>query len=370
MKVFTESKNTKFLLLLIATMVSGLSYGAIFTATTSGSYSSSTTWAGGAAPSATVTLDQIIIPAGLTVSLDNPVTLNGALAQLTVNGNVTTANNSSLTLGLGTLAGSGSIIVSTVNINPGAIFSFTGSVTATTINVATAVSSSADIMVDQTLNLTSGALTLAAGGSLDVANNATIVISGGSVSTAGGTIGLTGNYNVSYINSSAIAGAELTGSGLKNVTVNVTAANTVTLAADLTIGGTLALTTGTLTLGGNDLSINGEVAASGTGTIASTAVSNISINTTGGTTGTLNFTGLTPGVNNFTINIGAGNQTRIAGTLNIAGTLQLNSGTLNFNNTDLTISGGLSGAGLLSGDMTSDLTVSTVGGLATALNFS
>jgi hypothetical protein len=355
--------------MLLSLLITGISYGAIFTASTSGNYSSPATWTGGMAPPSTVVLDQVIIPAGIVVNMDNNLTLNGAIAQLTVTGTLNTANTSSLTLTLGTLAGAGTIQANAVNINTGSTFSFTGSLTATTLNVGTAVSSTADIMITQTLNLTSGALAVAVGGSLDLGANGTIVLSGGTLNTAGGTVGLTNNYNVSYINVSTIAGAELSGSGLQNVTVNINAANTVTLTADLTVGGTLALTSGVLTLAGNDLTINGDIAASGTGTVSAAPTSNISINTSGGTSGTLTFSGAGAAVNNFTVNTGAGNQTHIGGTLIITGTLQLNSGILAFDNASLTISGNVSGAGSFSGNTASNLTVNTVGGLASALNF-
>lgn len=354
--------------MLLAFVVAGTSYGAIYTAVASGNYSSTSTWQAGMAPPPTIALDQVIIPANLTVSMTSDVTLNGALATLTVEGTLSTSNGSSLTLTLGSLTGGGIVTANTVNINTGATFSLTGTLNATTLNVGTAVSTTADLMVAQTLNLTSGSLALGPNGSLDMGPNGTIILSGGTFTTAGGTVGLGNMYNVSYINVSTIAGAELSGTGLQNVTVNINAVNTVTLTADLTINGTLALTSGILTLAGNDLTINGGVAASGTGTVASTSASNISINATGGTAGTLTFSGAAAAVNNLTINVGA-NQAHIGGTVIINGTLQLNSGTLTFDNANLTISGNVSGSGSLSGTPSSNLTVNTVGGLSSPLDF-
>jgi len=370
MKNSTFSIQKKVTAGLMALMLTSSMYAAVFTAVSSGNYSSTATWSGGVAPSAFVLLDQIVIPSGITVNLNNDITLNGALASLDVAGTLSTSNSSSLTMTLGALSGAGTVVVNALTVSLGSTFSFAGTLTAATINAATGFQSSADIMVGQALNLTSGTLSLVSGGSLDVSTGGTIFVSGGLLTTGvGGTVGLLGNYNVSYTGVSSVAGVELAGSGLRNVTVNVTAGNNVTLASSLTVVGTLTLTNGTLILAGNDLTINGPLAVAGSGTIASTAVSSVSVNTTGGIAGTLTFSGLTPTVKDFTINIGAGNTATIGGTLTVGGTLQLNSGTLNFNNTDLSIGGNISGTGSLSSNASSNLVISTLAGLATALKF-
>jgi len=216
--------------MLLAFVLTGTSYAATYTAWASGNFSSTATWAGGVIPSSTVLLDQIVIPSGFTVNMDNNLSINGALASLTVEGTLNTTNSSSLTLNLGTLSGAGTIVLNTVDVNVGSTVSFTGSLTANTINAATGFSSSADIIVNQTLNLTTGTLSLVTGGSLGVSNNGTIVVSGGLLSVGvGGSVGLTGNYNVSYTTLSSIAGVELSGSRLQNVTLNVGSANLIKL---------------------------------------------------------------------------------------------------------------------------------------------
>jgi hypothetical protein len=364
--ISTFSKKISFILLLIA--VTGSAYAATFTAVASGNFSSTATWTGGVVPPSTILLDQVIIPAGITVNLDNDLAINGILSQLDVQGTLTATNNSSLTVTLGNLSGAGTIVVNELDISSGPAFTFTGSLTANTINSLTSFQSSADIMVDQTINLTTGTLSLVTGGSLDVTSGGTIMVSGGLLAVgAGGSLGLTNSYNVTYTGLSSISGVELSGSGLNNVTVNVGAANSVTLSSDLTIAGTLSLTSGTLILAGNDLTINGPISASGSGGVVSTLTSNISINSAGGTTGALNFSGLTPTVNNLTVNVGASNKANISGDLTISGTLQLNSGTLSFNDADLKLSGNISGNGFLSGNAMADLTVATLTG--PTLNF-
>ncbi|MGE0638589.1 MAG: beta strand repeat-containing protein [Bacteroidia bacterium] len=369
MKTFTLSIKKSLSLALVSLVLSSVSYATTFTAVSSGDFSNTTTWVGGVAPSVTTILDQIIIPSGITVNLDNNLVINGALAQLTVEGMLNTTTSSSLTLTLGTLSGAGTIILNAVDINPGSSFSFTGSLAANAINAATGFSSSADIIAGQSLNLTSGTLLLVTGGSLDVGANATIVVSGGLLSVGtGGSVGLSGNYNVTYSGVSSVAGVELSGTGLQNVTVNLTAGSTVTLTSDLTVAGTLSLNGGTLVLAGNDLTVNGTVANLGVGTVMSTSASDISINTSGGTIGSITFaTGAA--VNNLTVNVGAGSHADIDGSLTVSGTVQLNTGTLNFSNGDLTVTGTISGPGYLSANSSSNLTINTLLGAASILNF-
>lgn len=344
---------------------------ASFTAVISGNWSSSATW-GGTAPSFNIISDQIIIPSGVTVTMDGDVTISGLLAIMTVNGSLSGTANNTLTVSAGTVNGSGSINVDDLNLQGSAVLNFSGSLTANTMSSAVShLSASADFMVNQTMTLASGVLSLNVGSSLDVANNATIAVSGGSIDLNGGTIGLSGNYNVVYTSGSAVAGAELTGPGLMNVTINVGAGEGVTLTSDLTIDGTLTLTSGTLELNGNDLtiSVSGDVSASGSGTIhAIFGTSNITVNASGGVSGSLSFSG-NSSVNDFTVNVGTGNDVQISGNLTVDGTLNLTSGSLNFGSASLTIDGGVSGSGTLLGNAAADLTVSTSGGLAGGISF-
>jgi len=370
MRTFTLNIRKKIGLLMAGTLITAMSYAATFTAVASGNFSSSATW-GGTAPSSSILLDQIVIPAGITVNLDNDVNINGLLSSVDVEGTLTASGNSALTLTLGTLSGAGTIMVNSLELSAGSTFSFTGALTTNTLMVAQNVSTSADIMVMQTATLTSGTLSLVSGGSLDLGSNGTIEISGGLLSLGGGgSTGLTGNYNVTYTSGSSVAGVELSGSGLQNVTVDVSAANQVTLTSDLTVGGTLTLTSGSLNLSGNNLTVNGSISAAGSGTINSTSLSNININTNGGTGGTIHFGALSHSANNVTINVGAGSQAYIAGALNVTGNLNLTSGTLNFSGTDLNISGDITGSGTLTGNSTSNLTINTLSSLSSSLNFS
>lgn len=343
---------------------------ASFTAIASGNWSSTATW-GGSTPGTTITVDQIVIPSGITVNLDNNTSFNGALASLDVQGTLTSSANTSLTVDLGTIFGGGVMAVHELLLNAGATLTFTGQVAVNVLTSATtSLAVAADVIVNETLNIATGTLNLQTGGNLDVGTNADIIISGGTLSIAGGgNVGLSGSYNVIYTSGSANGGLELTGTGLNDVTVNVSGGNSVSLTSHLTVSGTLTLMSGTLVLNGNDLTITGNVSASGSGFVSSTSGSNISINATGGIAGSLNFSGGSNSVNNLSIAVGEGNEAKIEGTLTVNGTLTLTSGSLDISSSALIISGDVSGSGSLSGSGSTNLTVTTTGGLSGMLNF-
>ena len=60
-----------------------VSFASTFTAVASGNWSSSATW-GGVIPALNNLTDQITIPAGITVTMDSDVTLNGITSQINV----------------------------------------------------------------------------------------------------------------------------------------------------------------------------------------------------------------------------------------------------------------------------------------------
>jgi filamentous hemagglutinin len=363
-------KRKQIGLLFLSLMLTSLTYAATFTATTSGNFSSTATWSGGVVPSKIVLTDQIIIASGVTVNLDSSLTFNGVLSELDVQGTLSTNNNSSLTLNIGKLTGVGNIALNTITVNEGSAFSFTGALTVATLNVKSGFQTSANILVTQTLNLISGTISFISGGILNLNNNGAIIISGGVLANGiGGTVNLSGNYNVTYTGNSSMAGIELKGSGLQNVTVDLNSSSKVTLTSDLAVNGTLTLTNGTLFLAGYNLTIKGMVTASGNGTVSSTTASSINISTVGGTTGIITFSA-NSAVNNLTLKIGSNNKANIGGTLTVNGNLQLDSGVLNLSDANLTINGTVRGSGMLYGNIASNLSISTSGGLAKALGFS
>lgn len=347
---------------------------ATFTAVASGNFSSAATW-GGTAPSTNVLLDNIIIPSGVTVNLDQNLTINGLLSSLDVNGTLTSSSNSALILTAGTLSGAGTIDVDSLVLDVTSGFNFTGSITADDFSsLASGVSSSADVTVTNQLWLAAGSsLDFITNGSLTVNNNATIVITGNGLFTSTtGSVNLTGNYSVLYNGGNSTSGLELTGTGLQSVTVDLNSGTSnVILTTDMLLNGTLSLQNGSLVLSGNDLVIGatGNIASGGSGFVVSTSTSNIAINAATGTSGAISFSGNTNAVGNLAVNVGAGNTTAISGTLSITAALAVATGTLNISGADIILSGTYAGNGNLYGNANTDLSITTATGLSTPISF-
>jgi hypothetical protein len=254
---------------------------------------------------------------------------------------------------------------------------YTGTITANALTtLATNFSSAATVTVNNSLYVMAGLLNITAG-SLTLGNNSTIVIDGGTISVGGtGSIGLTSNYDVVYEGSSSSAGVELSGTGLQDVTVNLSSGS-VTLTSDVSLDGTLTLTSGNLILNNNDLTFeaNADISAMGTGTINSSAGSNITINTTAGFSGDLNFGTGNNTVNNITINLGSSSANVDLGSdLIINGTLTLGNGTLTLNSNDLSfaVNGNVAvtGTGMLVSTSNSNITITSNNSFTGALSFS
>ncbi|MEX0812790.1 MAG: T9SS type A sorting domain-containing protein [Chitinophagales bacterium] len=349
--------------------------GASFTAVSSGSFSNSATW-GGSAPPSTITADQVTIPSGITVDLDNDLMLNAAIASLDVNGTLNTSTSAALTINSGSLSGTGDIVLDSVSTGLSAVLLFTGSITTNAMtNASASLQVASELDVEETLTLMAGsAISLNSGGDLMIGNNATVIIdSGGGLSVSGGALGFSGNYNVVYSGGSANAGLELSGAGLTDIGIDVGSGNSVSLSSDLMVDGELMLASGTLDIGNNTLTFNssGDLSASGSGSISSAGAANIVVNSNAGLSGSLSFDASGNTVNNFTVSIGSGSSVQVDSDLNVNGTLQLDGGTtFDFSGAALTINGDLSGSGMLSANASSDLTINVTGGISDSLSFS
>lgn len=345
-----------FLFLLLA----GATKAANFTAIASGNWSSSLTW-GGTAPSFTNSGDNIIIPATITVTMDNNVTMGGALAAMDVEGKLQGSATTYMTVTTGTVSGAGTIASGYVQFGEGAVLLFSGAITTDYYsNSALLLKTTGTVTVNKAMTLSAGVLSLEQGSSVSLASSAMIILSGGTVTSNGGSLVLSSTYNVQYTSASTIAGLELTGSGLNNVEVAVPSSSTVTLNGDLTVKGALTLTSGVLVLGSHNLTIAGDVAATGAGTVTSTS-SSITFNGSSSTTGTLNFSGTINTVNNLKVALGGTNHAAIGGNVIIASTLTLASGDLNLaGSTNLTIQGDIaSTSGKIAPSPTSNITIAT-----------
>ena len=170
--------------------------------------------------SATVTLGDLTIAAG---------TLTATSGTMNVAGNFT--NNSTFTHNSGT-----------VNLN-GTTQSISGSSGTTFKNLTISGSGTKTLVTATTidnggiLNLTAG--TFATGTNLSMLSTSAITRSAGNMT---GLLQGAGAYNVTYTASSKTTGDELSGAGLNNVTLNLTAGQNLTLDQNRSIPGILTLT--------------------------------------------------------------------------------------------------------------------------------
>lgn len=337
-----------------------------YTAIASGNFSSSASWQNGIVPPSLLGVDNITIPNGVTINLDQDVLISNSGTLLTVNGTLTGGVGNYLAYTTGSLAGSGTISVDSISTGFSTGFLFTGDIIVdhyTSLN--SNITAAADVTVNQTLELVDGTFTTATG-SLTMGNNATIIIKDGTLALSSSQVNLTNTYNVSYeagTNSTVNAGIELDGSGLADVMINVGSSNSVFLSKDLSLNGTLTLSSGNLTLNNNDITFNAsaDLAASGSGKIISSPLSDITINTSNGLSGGLRLGSSSNTTKNFTINLGSSSAVvDLPGGLQVTNSLSLQSGILNVGDKRVTLQAG-SGAQLLGGGQNSYI-ITTMGG--------
>ncbi len=214
------------------------------------------------------------------------VTKNGGTATFTGNVNAddltmnTTGGATTLNLGVGlthTFTGTWTRTAGTVNggsstlnlsATPGPVAGTGGTFTAGTGTVEYSGAGVQTIAGLTYFNLTiSGSGTKTLGANTTIANNGTLNLAGGTL--AGGAFTLTmtttsnitrsagdmtvtpngaGVYNVTYTGATKTEGTELAGTGLNNLTLNLTPAESLNLTASRTLDGTLTLTNGNLVI--------------------------------------------------------------------------------------------------------------------------
>ena len=315
------------------------------------------------------------------VTLSSDLGLSGVLTltsgSLSLNGNTLTLNPTAdiSASGTGTITGSATsnLIANTSGSLSGDLRFATGGNLLNNLTVSTGAGTG--LSLASNLNL-DGMLTLT-GGTLSLNGNTLTLNPTGNIATTGtGTITGSATSNLTINTTSGLSGALrlATGTGgvLNNLTVNTTSGG-VTLGSALNINNMLTLTSGTLSLNGQTLTLNatGSMGA-GTGTLTGSATSNLVVNTTGGLTSPLTFTTGTSMLNNLTINTGTGGVTLSSG-LGLSGVLTLTSGTLSLNGNTLTLNPtadvSASGTGAITGSTSSNLIVNTTMGVTGALNF-
>ncbi len=171
--------------------------------------------------------------------------------QLTVKGNLNFTNGAQMDA---TAASSVVVFAGTAgqNIPSGSFVSNTTD--ALTVNNSNGLTLNGDLLISQTLSLTSGSFNLGAN---------TLTLNGG-ISTSAGT--LTGGSATNISIGGSGASTTLPAVSLNNLTLN--RSNGISLGGNVSIAGTLTLTTGSLTIGANTLNISGNSPTRTSGNLA------------------------------------------------------------------------------------------------------
>ena len=343
-----------------------------YTAVLSGNFNAGLTW-GGIAPGILLSTDNVIIPAGVVVTMTSNEVFSGT-SSLTVAGTLAALPGTTLSITSGALAGTGVISADSMVLGLTSGFTFTGPiVTRKLTSLGATIATAANVTVTKLLTLSSGVLTVGAG-TLTMGNLSNIEAAGGTIiTTGGGLLALDSLHNITYRVTSSLTGMELGGLGVDSIIVNTP--GTVTMTASITVKGALSLASGTLVLAGNTLTFGttANLLTSGTGTITGSTSSNVIVNTLGGLAGALRFAAGPGGIlNSLVINTTSG-VTTLGSNLSINNLLTLTSGALAIAGNTLTLNptGNIAaaGTGTLTGGALSNLVINTTGGLATALTF-
>lgn len=316
-----------------------------FTAVASGNFSSSATW-GGAAPPNLLVNDNVVIPLGIKVTLDDDYMINGATAGLTVFGSLSSSTSNYIMFKSGTMNGNGSIDIDSFAIDASTGFNFSGNLTVDAFtSMGAKLSSSANTMINNKLYLMAGTLNIT-GGTLKVDDNATIIVDGGTMTMNGGTVDLTSKYHVMFAGSTTASGIEVTGAGLTDVTIDLAnSGSSVALSSNMMVNGMLMLKSGSLNLNGNELAIGamGDFSAMTGNNIMGSATSDVTIMSS--LTNGLVFSATANTVNDLTIEAGKNAQVKIASDVKVHGMLDLKSGMVMLNDNMLKLEAGASVSG-------------------------
>jgi len=188
------------------------------------------------------------------------------------------------------------------------------------------------------LNLHDGDFSLESGSNLTMGAGSMIRVEDGAMALNGGTFTGTAAYNVEYIGSAnTTTGEELSGSGLNNVTVNMSSgSSTVMMDSDVIIGGMLDLENGYFDLNGNDLTLNGSLDQNSTTWFVGDNASELELNLSALSNDTLWFN-QDNNLDRLAIDLGAGNTITLASSLTLHDELDMVNGRLQLLNSDLTL---------------------------------
>ncbi|MDD5362324.1 MAG: T9SS type A sorting domain-containing protein [Ignavibacteria bacterium] len=280
-------------------------------------------------------------------TLFNNLKLSGTSIK-TLTGNATV--NGTLTMG-----GTASLSLSTYSLTYGAasVLDYAGTSSQTTtdaefpslggpkncnISNTNGVTLNSDKTIDGTLTVKPNTIfdlstfVVSGNGDFDVQNNATIKsahvngLNGNNI-TNGGLSSYGSSLNIEFNGTSSQMTGSYLPASVNTLTINNSAG--VTLSQNTSVSGVFALSSGSLSLVNNTLTLNGTT--TGTGTLTGSSNSNLVIGGTGDL-GILNFTPGSQSLNNLTINRTSSGLMTLGTDLTINGTLTLTSGILNTKN--------------------------------------
>jgi hypothetical protein len=323
-------------ILKIAVIVLGIVFStsakAAFTAVTSGNWSSATTW-GGVAPGTNVSNQDITIPLGVTVTLDQDVTFSGIISSFVVDGTLSSTSTNWVMMSSGALAGNGTVDIHTITFGTLSSASFSGELTLNKlVNRSLSLGITALSSIADTLVLETGSLTLNSNGNLTMGNNSTIMVDNGTLAVSGGILNLTNNYNTMYVGSTKTTGIELNSSSMQHLFVMMDDNNqVVNINSNTTINGDVMLNTGRLGLNGQQVTLKGDLFAMPGTMFTSTAASDLVIEGSGNVYNSLMFNSGAV-IGSLTVNRPGGNLT-LGSEIAVSGSLRLLDGTLSLDST-------------------------------------
>ncbi len=194
-----------------------------------------------------------------------------------------------------------------------------------------------NLQVATAFNLTNGAFTNS--GSISMSNGSTLTRSAATATITGNSpVAASGTFNIVYSGGPYSTGVELPTSSTDLGNLTISAAGTITLNSDVTVNGSMNLTSNTFAAGTRTITMQGSAWNDNAGSITFTSGS-VVFNSTAGPAGTTVGGSSTPQLVNITLNDGAF-LTFPAGLVNVSGNIQFGStSNFNANNGTLVING-------------------------------
>lgn len=308
----------------------GSASAATYTAVSSGLWSNSSIWADGVSPGGSLGLmDNVVINAGVNVTLDMDFEYSGLLNSIEVNGSLTTSSSDyMLDMTSGILSGTGTLTLHNLRFGSIATMTFTGDASIDKLwNNATALNLSGDLEINDSLFLDAGAMNVSAG-SLTLMSNSVIRVDEGTMSVSGGALNNGNPYSVMYVGTDKTTGIELAGSGLSDVWVDLdNNMQELYIGGNVNVEGVVHHDMGMINLNGGTLTLMDDYVRTAGANFIGSATSNMVIQSNSSLSSSLVFDADYDQLNDLTIDMAdAGASTSIGSDLTINGELMLEDG--------------------------------------------